>query len=66
MLLKMKLCPKIRDEIVEGWSGIRSLSRHSPAAYITSLSSSGAVPLSQEHGGVLTSRIHQKVLSNKI
>ena len=32
-----------------GGLGMRSLSRHSPAAYITSLSSSGAVPLSQEH-----------------
>ena len=32
-----------------GGLGIRSLSRHSPAAYIASLSSSGAVPLSQEH-----------------
>ena len=69
-----------------GGLGIRSLSRHSPAAYIASLSSSGAVPLSQEHlihavelfnslvpsseavsmEEVLTSRIHQKVLSNKI
>ena len=69
-----------------GGLGIRSLSRHSPAAYIASLSSSGAVPLSQEHlihavelfnslvpsseavsmEEVLTSRIHQKVLSHKI
>ena len=32
-----------------GGLGMRSLSRHSPAAYITSLSSSGAGPLSQEH-----------------
>ena len=67
---------------------MRSLSRHSPAAYmyIVSLSSSGAGPLSQEHllhavdlfnplvlsseaisiEEVLTSPIHQKVLSNKI
>eukprot|EP00731_Ephydatia_muelleri_P032588 Em0024g132a len=69
-----------------GGLGIRSLSQHSQAAYIASLSSSGAVPLSQEHlihavelfnslvpsseavsmEEVLTSRIHQKVLSNKI
>ncbi|KAL5494323.1 hypothetical protein EMCRGX_G015630 [Ephydatia muelleri] len=69
-----------------GGLGIRSLSWHSPAAYISSLSSSGAVPLSQEHlihavelfnslvpsseavsmEEVLTSRIHQKVLSHKI
>ena len=69
-----------------GGLGICSLSRHSPAAYIASLSSSGAVPLSQEHlihavelfnslvpsseavsmEEVLTSHIHQKVLSNKI
>eukprot|EP00731_Ephydatia_muelleri_P010847 Em0005g1433a len=69
-----------------GGLGICSLSRHSSAAYIASLSSSGAVPLSQEHlihavelfnslvpssdavsmEEVLTSRIHQKVLSNKI
>ena len=65
---------------------MRSLSWHSPAAYIASLSSSGAGPLSQEHlihavelfnslvpsseaisiEKVLTSPIHQKVLSNKI
>ena len=32
-----------------GGLGMRSLSRHSPAAYIASLSSSGAGPLSQEH-----------------
>ena len=70
-----------------GGLGMRSLSRHSPAAYIASLSlsSSGAGPLSQEHlihavelfnslvpssetisiESVLTSPIHQKVLSNK-
>ena len=69
-----------------GGLGMCSLSRHSPAAYIASLSSSSAGPLSQEHlmhavelfnslvpsskavsmEEVLTSRIHQKVLSNKI
>ena len=69
-----------------GGLGIRSLSRHFPAAYIASLSSPGAVPLSQEHlihavelfnslvpsseavsmEEMLTSRIHQKLLSNKI
>ena len=69
-----------------GGLGMRSLSWHSPAAYIASLSSSGAGPLSQEHlihavelfnslvpsseaisiENVLTSPIHQKVLSNKI
>ena len=69
-----------------GGLSMRSLSRHSPAAYIASLSSSGAGPLSQEHlihavelfnslvpssevvsmKEVLTSRIHQSVLSNKI
>ena len=32
-----------------GGLGMRSLSRHSPAAYIASLSSSGAGPLSQKH-----------------
>ena len=32
-----------------GGLGMHSLSRHSPAAYIASLSSSGAGPLSQEH-----------------
>ena len=66
--------------------GMRSLSQHSPAAYVASLSSSGAGPLSWEHlihavdlfnslvpsseaisiENVLTSPIHQKVLSNKI
>ena len=64
---------------------MRSLSQHSPAAYIASLSFSGSGPLSQEHlkyaadfnslvpsseavsiEEVLTSPIHQKVLSNKI
>ena len=69
-----------------GGLGMCSLSQHSPAAYIASLSSSDAGPLSQEHlihavelfnslvpssevisiEKVLTSPIHQKVLSNKI
>ena len=69
-----------------GGLGICSLSRHSLAAYIASLSSSGDGPLSQAHlihavelfnslvpsseavsmEEVLTSHIHQKVLSNKI
>ena len=36
-------------ELSLGRGGMHSLSRHSPAAYIASLSSSGAGPLSQEH-----------------